>query len=886
MIIVKKSKRILSLILSVLLILSAIPSNVFAISSSSNDGLCTPIEFTVTDVKGVTNKTVHVEVRVSENSQIASLGLELHFDSSKLLVVDYQAGDVLSGGLSAINGNISDKVILSFVTMEPLTEGGTLFGVDFDVTTTDINDLIDMYVTVTEITDINGDELPATAAAGTVEVVDLLYGDINFDNKITSLDALMLLSVTTEEIGLGPVELQAGDVNGDGEVTVSDALQILYFSAEMVEDFQIYHLQAPSNLHVSNLDGYQFTVEWDYSKDVLGYNVYLNGEQVNSEILTQNSIAIGVDMNGEYGSDLVPHRIQDKIEQVTTYRIEVTAINALKESDKCAVLPVTTRRIWSWVTFNDWDGRLIKKARVYYGEDAIEPGAPSREDYFFIGWDKPTTNIIDDTVITAVYEDAHYDFIFLDEDGTELYRQNVTVNGKATPPADPTKTGYSFAGWYTAASGGTKVEDFTITSATGERIVYAQYTINSYPVLFDSNGGSSVNSKTAIYLTTITAPESPTRLGYGFGGWYKDKNCTNKWNFKTDVITAETTLYAKWNPVVITIDKPTVTLNEVGETAQLTATITGGSDTLEWSSSNDAVAIVDQNGKITAKGHGTATIYVKGTSSERRPVTLVTVNVAKDAWVTGTGSSLSIRSKPTTSSSVIGSLRDGDKVVVLGEMQAPGVSGQKGWYQIKTTSGNGYVSADYITFTKPVVSNNGTLTGSFAEKLSYLRNTKFPHGKFWNHYANANHNHNGIFGVCTNSSCQNPDGYTNSPCSSHWGTVNTGGYDCNYFDGSIQCMGFARKVFYDVWGQYASSAQTISPSFENIKAGDYLRIDGDTHSVFVIEKGTNYIKTVECNFCYQDKYGNWKGTSQACMIKWDVVRYKGNFTITQIKRAR
>lgn len=868
------------------MLFSAMPSTVFAVSDSPEDTIYAPIEFSITNVKGVANKTVHVEVRVSENSQIASLGLELNFDSSKLLVVDYEAGEVLSSGLSAINGNISDKVILSFATMEPLTEAGTLFSVDFDVTTTEVNDVIDMFVTATEITDINGNDLTSSAIAGSIEVVDLLYGDINFDNKITALDALMLLSAATEEICLGEVESQAGDVNGDGEVSVSDALQILYFSAEIIEDFQIYHLNSPQNLKVTGLDGYQFTVEWDYCKDVLGYNVYLDGELVNEELLTQNSISIGVDMNGEYGSDLVPHRIQDRIEQVTTYNIEITAVNSLKESNKCEPLSVTTKRIWSWVTFNDWDGTLIKKARVYYGEDAIEPSAPSREDYFFTGWDKPTTNIIDDTVITATYEDAHYDFIFLNEDGAELYRQNVTVNGKATPPSEPFKTGYSFAGWYTAANGGTKVDDFTITSSTGSRTVYAHYTINSYNVYFNSNGGSSVNAKSATYKTTVGSPENPTRLGYGFGGWYKDKNCTNKWNFNSDVVTSETTLYAKWNPVVITIDKSSVVLNEVNATAKLTATITGGTDTLEWSTSNASVAVVDQNGNITAKGHGTATIYVKGTSSERRPVTMVTVNVAKDAWVTGTGSSLTIRSNPTTSSSAIGSLKDGDKVSVLGDMQAAGVSGQKGWYQIKSANGNGYVSANYISFTKPVVSNTGTLSGSFAEKLSYLRNTKFPHGKFWNHYANSNHNHNGIYGVCTNTSCFNPDGYTNSPCSSHWGTVNTGGYDCNLFDGSIQCMGFARKVFYDVWGQYASGAQTISPSFENIKAGDYLRINDNSHSVFVIEKGSNYIKTVECNFCYQDKNGRWQGTSQACMIKWDVIRYQGNFTITQIKRAR
>lgn len=695
----KRCKRVFALVLSIIMILSAVPASVFANSGSAGDAVYAPIEFTVTDVKGVANKTVHVEVRVSENSQIASLGLELNFDSSKLLVVDYAAGDLLAAGLSAINGNVSDKVILSFASMEPLTKGGTLFSVDFDVTTTDVNDIIDMYITATEITDINGDDLTSTATAGTVEVVDLLYGDINLDNRITAVDALMILSATTEEITLTQAEAKAGDVNGDGEVTVSDALQILYFSAEIIEDFQIYNLGAPENLRVTGLDGYQFTVQWDYIKDVLGYNVYLDGELVNEELLTENTISIGVNMNGEYGSELVPHRIQDRIEQVTTYNIEITAVNSLKESDKCEALAVTTKRIWSWVTFNDWDGTLIKKARVYYGEDAIEPNAPTREDYFFTGWDKPTTNIIDDTVITATYEDAHYPFVFRNEDGSELYRQEVTVNGKATPPATPTKTGYSFAGWYTAASGGTKVEDFTVTSATGARTVYAHYTINSYAVTFDSNGGSAVSGKTAVYKTTITAPANPTRLGYGFGGWYKDKNCTNKWDFNTDVITAATTLYAKWNPVVITIDKSSVTLNDIGSTAKLTATITGGTDALEWSTSDAAVAVVDQNGTVTAMGHGTATIYVKGTSSERRPVTKVTVNVSKDAWITA--DALNVRSGPSTGHSVIGSLNARTKITVYGSMVAAGASGQNGWYYIKAGSIYGYVSANYVTFEEP-----------------------------------------------------------------------------------------------------------------------------------------------------------------------------------------
>ena len=66
-------------------------------------------------------------------------------------------------------------------------------------------------------------------------------------------------------------------------------------------------------------------------------------------------------------------------------------------------------------------------------------------------------------------------------------------------------------------------------------------------VTFDSNGGSTVNPLTSVtHGSTITAPAEPGRSGYTFGGWYKEASLTTSWNFATDTVSADITLYAKW----------------------------------------------------------------------------------------------------------------------------------------------------------------------------------------------------------------------------------------------------------------------------------------------------------------------------------------------------
>lgn len=65
-------------------------------------------------------------------------------------------------------------------------------------------------------------------------------------------------------------------------------------------------------------------------------------------------------------------------------------------------------------------------------------------------------------------------------------------------------------------------------------------------ISFDSKGGTDVAPQEQLYGELLEIPEEPTREGYEFTGWYTDAACDEKWEFDTDVIEMDLTLYAGW----------------------------------------------------------------------------------------------------------------------------------------------------------------------------------------------------------------------------------------------------------------------------------------------------------------------------------------------------
>ncbi len=116
----------------------------------------------------------------------------------------------------------------------------------------------------------------------------------------------------------------------------------------------------------------------------------------------------------------------------------------------------------------------------------------------------------------------------------------------------PTRTGYTFASWNTAANGsGTSyASGATFTMSANAVTLFAQWTINSYSVSYDANGGSGApGSQSANYNTSVTVSSTvPTRTGYTFAGWNTAANGSGSdYSSGTSLtVTGAVTLYAKW----------------------------------------------------------------------------------------------------------------------------------------------------------------------------------------------------------------------------------------------------------------------------------------------------------------------------------------------------
>ena len=181
------------------------------------------------------------------------------------------------------------------------------------------------------------------------------------------------------------------------------------------------------------------------------------------------------------------------------------------------------------VTFEPNGGSEVAQQTVAYGEKVKRP-ATVKEGSTLAGWytDAACATLFDfsQDVVTGnmtLYAKwtANPVTVSFDCMGGEPVDNRITEHGSALGDAMPVpvRLGYTFAGWYTEQTGGTRF--YATDAVNGSITLYARWTANTYTVTFDGNGGTpSTATLTCTYGNTYGDLPDVSRTGYTFAGWY------------------------------------------------------------------------------------------------------------------------------------------------------------------------------------------------------------------------------------------------------------------------------------------------------------------------------------------------------------------------------
>ena len=195
------------------------------------------------------------------------------------------------------------------------------------------------------------------------------------------------------------------------------------------------------------------------------------------------------------------------------------------------------------VTFQSEGGSEVA-SQIRANTPADQPADPTKEGYTFIGWYNGEsewdfeTPVTADLTLTAKWQINQYTITFDTAGGSEVPSITQDYGTAITPPAAPTRTGYTFAGWDREIPTAMPAENMTIT---------ARWQVNQYTITFKpENGGQDIVIKQD-YGTAITAPANPTKTGYTFVGWDK--------TIPTTMPAGDMTITARWteNRVIVII---------------------------------------------------------------------------------------------------------------------------------------------------------------------------------------------------------------------------------------------------------------------------------------------------------------------------------------------
>ncbi|WP_430867379.1 leucine-rich repeat protein [Demequina aurantiaca] len=202
---------------------------------------------------------------------------------------------------------------------------------------------------------------------------------------------------------------------------------------------------------------------------------------------------------------------------------------------------------------------------VAYGDLATTPTAPAWSGHTLSGWfdaatdgtewDFATDTVDANITLYAQWSLDQHTVTFEPGNGDATTTQDAAWGSAATAPTDPTWTGHAFTGWFDAATDGTEW-DFATDTVDANITLYAQWSLDQHTVTFEPGNGDATTTQDAAWGSAATAPTDPTWTGHAFTGWFDAATGGTEWDFATDTVDANITLYAQYTANVPTVTAP------------------------------------------------------------------------------------------------------------------------------------------------------------------------------------------------------------------------------------------------------------------------------------------------------------------------------------------